>query len=88
MFNRGGTCHNCDMTLDHFEGIIRAFQERAPFRPFLVDMVNGSRIEVDHPEAMVLRGGAAVYISSAGVPTLFDHDSVAQVTDVADQRAA
>jgi hypothetical protein len=31
---------------------------------------------VDHPEALVLRSGTAVFISADGVPTLFDHESV------------
>ena len=76
------------MTAEHFERIVRAFQKRAPFRSFMVELVSGARIEVDHPEALVFRGGVAVYLSAAGVPTLFDHDSVAQVTDASGQRAA
>jgi len=75
------------MTSEHFEQIVRAFQKRAPFRSFTVELVSGSRIDVDHPEAMVFRGGVAVYLSAAGVPTLFDHDAVAQVSETT-QRAA
>jgi hypothetical protein len=76
------------MTAEHFEKIVRAFQKRAPFRSFMVELSSGTRIDVDHPEALVLRGGVAVYLSAAGVPTLFDHESVAQVTDATGQRAA
>jgi hypothetical protein len=76
------------MTAEHLERIVRAFQKRAPFRSFTVELTSGARIDVDHPEALVLRAGVAVYISSEGVPTLFDRDSVAQVTDAAGQRAA
>jgi len=76
------------MTTEHFDKIVRAFQKRAPFRSFMVELVSGTRIEVDHPEALVFRGGVAVYLSAAGVPTLFDHEAVAQVTDVTGQRAA
>lgn len=76
------------MTAQHFEKMIRSFQNRAPFRSFTLELVSGSRIKVDHPEALVFRGGVAVYLSAAGVPTLFDHDSVAQVTDSANHRAA
>jgi hypothetical protein len=76
------------MTTEHFEKIVRAFQKRAPFRSFMVELVSGTRIDVDHPEALVFRGGVAVYLSATGVPTLFDHESAAQVTDASGQRAA
>ncbi len=55
------------------------FQRRTPFRPFTVALVNGDRFQVDHPEALVLRGGVAVFITADGVPTLFDRESVSQL---------
>ena len=67
------------MTTDHFERTLRAFQRRAPFRPFTVELVSGNRFQVDHPEALVLRAGVGVFIAGDGTPTLFDHESVAQV---------
>jgi hypothetical protein len=76
------------MTAEHFERIIRAFQKRAPFRSFTVELVSGTRIDVDHPEALVFRGGVAVFLSADGTPAFFDHESVAQVTDATGQRAA
>jgi hypothetical protein len=63
----------------NFERTLRAFQRRVPFRPFTVALVNGDRFQVDHPEALVLRGGVAVFITAEGVPTLFDHESVSQM---------
>lgn len=68
------------MTADHFERTLRAFQRRAPFRSFTVELVSGSRFQVDHPEAMIVRGGVGVYVAADGTPTLFDHEGVAQVT--------
>jgi len=76
------------MTAKSFERIVSAFQKRAPFRSYLVELSTGSRVVVDHPEALVFRGGVAVYLSAAGVPVLFDHDAVTQVTDATGQRAA
>jgi hypothetical protein len=81
-------CYNALITAENFERVIRAFQKRAPFRSFMVELSSGTRIDVDHPEALVFRGGVAVFLSELGVPTLFDHESVAQVADAADQRAA
>lgn len=34
------------MDRDTFDGTIRAFKHRTPFRPFTVAMVNGDRLEV------------------------------------------
>jgi len=68
------------MTSDHFERTLRAFQRRMPFRPFTVELVSGSRFQVDHPEAMVVRSGVGVFVAVDGTPTLFDHEGVAHVT--------
>jgi hypothetical protein len=65
----------------NFERSLRAFQRRTPFRRFTVALVNGDRFQVDHPEALVIRDGVAVFVAAGGVPTLFDHESVSQLTD-------
>jgi hypothetical protein len=44
-----------------------------------IALVNGDRFQVDHPEALVVRDGVAVFIAAGGVPTLFDHTSVSQL---------
>jgi hypothetical protein len=67
------------MTRENFEQLLRAFQRRRPFRAFTVELVSGPRVAVDHPEALVLRGGVAVYIISKGIPTLFDHEGVSDI---------
>jgi hypothetical protein len=76
------------MTPEHFETVIRAFQRRAPFRSYRVELVSGSRVDVDHPEALVVRNGIAVFLKGDGTPVFFDHESAAQITDAASQRAA
>ena len=67
------------MNPEHFERTLRSFRRRTPFRPFTVEIVSGHRFQVDHPEALVLRDGVAVFVAAGGVPTLFDHESVSQV---------
>jgi hypothetical protein len=64
------------MDVEQFERSLRAFQRRAPFQSFTVALVNGDRFQVDHPEALIVRGGVAVFITAGGVPTLFDHRSI------------
>jgi hypothetical protein len=67
------------MEADNFERTLRAFKRRNPFRPFAVALVNGDRFEVDHPDALVMRDGVAVYVAAGGIPVLFDHEGVNQV---------
>jgi hypothetical protein len=66
------------METDNFEQTLRAYLRRAPFRPFTVALVNGDRVEVDYPTALVVRDGVAVYIGPGGVPVIFDHEGVSQ----------
>ena len=70
------------MKEESFERSLRAFSQRRPFEPFLVELASGSRFTVDHPEALAQRGPAAVYINSGGEYTLFDSTMVTRVADV------
>jgi hypothetical protein len=68
------------MDAEAFEKSLRAFVRRRPFQSFVVELVSGARVEVDHPEALVFRGGVAIYVDPSGQPTLFDHHGVSQLT--------
>jgi hypothetical protein len=67
------------MTPENFAKYLRAFQKRSPFQSFPVELVSGSRIMVDHPEALVFRGGTAIYVAPDGSPTIFDHEGVTRI---------
>ena len=67
------------MDRDTFYGTIRAFKHRTPFQPFTVAMVNGDRFEVDHPDALAVRGGLALLAAPGNVPVIFDHEGVSEV---------
>jgi hypothetical protein len=71
------------MTEETFERSLKAFSQRRPFKPFLVELASGPRFTVDHPEALAQRGPAAVYISPDGEYTLFDNTMVTQMADAA-----
>ena len=62
-----------------FERNLREWSQRTPFRPFEIELVSGSRFMVDHPEALIYRGGTAVYVALDGTSTLFDHESVSRL---------
>ena len=66
------------MQQDHFDEALKAFKHRSPYRPFTIALVNGDRLEVDHPDALVVRGGVAVYLSPGGVPVILDYEGVSQ----------
>ena len=69
-----------------FKDTMRVFEHRTRFRPFTVAMVNGDRLEVDHPDALAIRDGVALFASPGGVPVIFDDEGVSQVIgDLAEQ---
>ena len=74
------------MVQENFSRALRAFAKRAPFKPFVVELVSGERVLVEHPEALAFRGGSAVYISPRGEYSLFDHEGVAQLLDSTNKR--
>ncbi len=76
------------MTTENFAKSLQAYQKRKPFRSFRVRFVSGEHVEIDHPEALVVRGGVGVYINASGVPTLFDHENVSEVVGETKRRSA
>jgi hypothetical protein len=75
------------MVAETFAQALRAFSRRKPFKPFLVELVNGERIFVEHPEALAFNGRAAVYISPRSEFALFDNEGVADVKDQTSEAA-
>lgn len=67
------------MTADNFDNILKTLRDRKPFTMFTVELHGGQRFEVDHPGALIVREGVAVFLASGGVPIWFDHDSVNQI---------
>lgn len=77
------------MDRDTFDSTMRTFKQRVPFRPFTVSLVKGERLEIDHPDAVVIRDGVALFAGPGGIPAVFDHEGVAQVIgDLAGQPPA
>ena len=67
------------MDRDTFDQTIRVFKHRSPFGPFTVTMQNGDRLEVDHPDALAIRDGVALFAGPGGVPSIFDHEGVSRI---------
>lgn len=66
------------MTAENFDQVLQALRDRKPFQVFTVELHGGDRFEVDHPMAMVIRDGVAVFLTPGGRPIWFDHESVNQ----------
>jgi hypothetical protein len=69
------------MTVENFEGLLKAFLSRQPFRVFTVELHNGNRFEVDHPLAVAYRDGFAIFAAPGHIPVYFDHEGVVQMID-------
>jgi hypothetical protein len=68
------------MREDNFERSLKAFRQRKPFKPFLVELASGTRTLVEHPEALAHRGRVAVYINPDDEYALFDNTMVTHLT--------
>jgi hypothetical protein len=55
------------MDREAFSATIRAFKNRAPFRPFTVVTISGNRHEVDHADALAVNDGVALLAGPGGV---------------------
>lgn len=67
------------MTADNFASVLEGLRQIQPFRVFTVELHGGRRFEVDHPGALVVRDGVAVFLAPGGLPIWFDHESVNQI---------
>ena len=67
------------MNRETFDSTLLTFKRRTPFRPFTVSLVNGEKLEVDHPETLIVRDGVGMFLGPGGVPAVFDYEGVAQV---------
>jgi hypothetical protein len=67
------------MTPVTFFNELRRLCDRDPFRPFVVELTTGERIEIDDPEGLAFAGGYATFINAEGEPTNFDYTVVARL---------
>ena len=67
------------MTAENFDQVLQGLRQRMPYQVFTVELHGGQRFEVDHPGALVVRDGVAVFLAPGGVPIWFDHESVTQI---------
>jgi hypothetical protein len=64
------------MTRESFDRALRLFQRQRPWKPFTLELISGSFIEVNHPESLTRSGDLLMCQSSSGVRTVFEYTSV------------
>ena len=67
------------MDRDSFTETIIALMNRRPFRPFTIVTMSGNRYEVDHPTALAVREGMALFAGPGRIPIFFDNEGVSEV---------
>ncbi len=75
------------MNKRNFATVLRAYQIRQPFKPFLVELVSGTVLEIRHPEGLITQGSTAVYLDTNEGVTIFDAAGVARFADRPTRRA-
>ena len=67
------------MTKEEFDNTLREFWWAEPPRPFVVELTNGSRIDVDDPKAVAFNEGSGVFLSPAYELIGFSYDKVLKI---------
>lgn len=66
------------MPEDVFFNTLRQFTRREPFVPFIVELLDGRRIDVDYP-SVAFSGGAAGFINNKGILERFACEEVRSI---------
>jgi hypothetical protein len=64
------------MNKENFDRAFQIFQRRKPWRPFTLELLTGSRIEIEHPEALTRYEDLVKHQSSTGLQSVFEYTSV------------
>ena len=64
-----------------FDKMLKALSRRTPFRTFHVELVSGSKITVQHPEALAHHNGRGVFIAADGEISIIDAEEVSRLID-------
>lgn len=75
------------MDRNQFAEALDALCRRTPFGSFAIELTSGTRLRIEHPEAVILHGDTAVHFASGGRLNLFDHQGVARLTTEPDEGA-
>jgi hypothetical protein len=69
------------MTFQELDRVLRAFNRRRPFRPYLIEFVSGNRVLIGHPEAVSRTGTFYTYLDPKHRVRVFTASGVCQLLD-------
>ncbi len=69
------------MTSENFARAWKGFSERQPFRPFTLELASGSRIEINHPEAVTFDEELIICKATRGIRSVIECASVVRFID-------
>jgi hypothetical protein len=69
------------MSPDNFKHVYKKLSDRVPFHPITLELRSGSRLEINHPEALTLYQELFVYASSRGVRSVLEYAAVIRFID-------
>jgi hypothetical protein len=75
------------MSEEIFTKTLRAYTQRKPFLPFIVQLVDGRRIVVEHP-GVAFGGGVAGFVSDSEGLVGFSCDEVSSIDPVPAEAAS
>lgn len=67
------------MDRESFDSAIMTYINRRPYQPFTVELVNGRQMQIDHPNAISMREGMALFLTPGRIPHFFDHEGVCRI---------
>jgi hypothetical protein len=77
------------MNYETLELAVRTFGRRRPFRPYVIEFVNGNRVIVKHPEAVRPQPQYLYFVDPHSSDyQVFDHTGVCRVLDIPDDGTA
>ena len=76
------------MTIQDFEATVGPLLEARPFRPFAIEMNDGTRLDIDVALAMGYRDGHFSTITNGRGPRFFHCKDIRQVISATAERAA
>ena len=69
------------MTNEQFAAILRSFCRRRPFRPFVIEFVNGKTLHITHPEGVAPFAKVWLFRSPKAAHVVFASTSVCRLLD-------
>ena len=69
------------VTADAYSLVVHTMLERTPFSVFTIQLRNGLKLEIDHPDAIMVLQGLSIFSAPGSIPVLFDHECVNHIVD-------